>query len=213
MRRVLLYISLFLLLSTAVTSFGWYLSCNKPCDPEIIEVKGDTVFIQPTPIAVTPPDSAKKPKQGFIARIFHKDEHKVKEGENLYRIGLKYGLTAEELRLANKLQNYDIKAGQWLKIPAPSSRDTVYTYAKEFGDSTVKGTVYTQSYGAILSQSVTWESLAYKEKNRLFMGASLDDKRNLHGMGAYEFKSGWMVTGQIGVFDRSYQVGVLKRFK
>lgn len=217
MIRILFYTCLFLLLSTALTSFGWYLACNKPCDPEIVQVKGDTVYIQPEAIGQVIPLQEDTVKQAipFIKRIFGGNErdkrHKVKEGQNLYRIGLAYNLTAEELRIANKLENYDIKAGQWLTIPKKTIQDTVYTYEKSFSDSAVKGTVWTQSFGPILSQSIKWESLAIKPKNRLFGGLGMDDRNRIYGMGAYEMKSGWLVTGAVG--DGRYQFGVLKRIK
>lgn len=206
MVRILFYTCLILLLSTALTSFGWYLSCNKPCDPEIIITEGDTVYIQPEPIWVMNPFKSKILPQGN-PRV----GHKVKKGENLYRIGLKYGLTAEELRLANKLANYDIKAGQRLTIPKPSEKDTVYTYHKEFGDSTVKGSIWTQSYGPILSQSVEWKTSLIKPKTRYFGGVSLDDQNRLNGIGAIELKSGFMITGQFG--QSGYQIGFLKRLR
>lgn len=206
MVRILFYTCLILLLSTALTSFGWHLACNKPCDPEIIITQGDTVYIQPEPVWVMNPFKSKILPQGN-PRV----GHKVKKGENLYRIGLKYGLTAEELRLANKLSTYDIKAGQRLTIPKPSEKDTVYTYHKEFGDSTVKGSVWTQSYGPILSQSVEWKTSLIKPKTRLFGGVSLDDQNRINGIGAIELKSGFMITGQFG--QSGYQIGFLKRLK
>lgn len=225
MVRILFYTCLFLLLSTALTSFGWYLACNKPCDPEIIITQGDTVWIKPEPIAVFPVtnnsniSNISNYSSGFSnlfkSKILPQGNprvgHKVKKGENLYRIGLKYGITAEELRLANKLANYDIKTGQRLTIPKPSEKDTVYTYHKEFGDSTVKGSIWTQSYGPILSQSVEWKISLIKPKTRLFGGVSLDDQNRLNGIGAIELKSGFMITGQFG--QSGYQVGFLKRLK
>lgn len=207
MVRILFYTCLILLLSTALTSLGWYLSCNKPCDPEIIITEGDTVWIKPEPVWVMNPFKDKV----IPAKRAENKRHKVRTGENLYRIGLKYGLTAEELRLANKLANYDIKAGQRLTIPKPSEKDTVYTYHKEFGDSTVKGSVWTQSYGPILSQSVEWKTSLIKPKTRLFGGVSLDDQNRLNGIGAIELKSGFMITGQFG--QSGYQIGFLKRLK
>jgi len=211
MTRILFYTCLILLLSTALTSFGWYLSCNKPCDTEYITVKGDTVYINPEPVNGWDYRSLKT-KNGVIARLLgHKGEHKVKEGQNLYRIGLAYNLTAEEIRLANNLKNYDIKAGQWLKIPEKTIKDTVYTYQKEFGDSAVKGTVWTQSYGKILSQSVEWKTSLIKPKNRIFGGVTVGEFRHVGLVGAYELKSGWLLTGQVGT--GGYQVGVLKRLK
>lgn len=43
--------------------------------------------------------------------------HIVLPKENLYRIGLRYGCTAEHLRLLNGLSDYSIKIGQRLIVP------------------------------------------------------------------------------------------------
>ena len=43
--------------------------------------------------------------------------HKVAQGENLYRIGLKYGVSAEEIRLVNGFKDYTIYVGQSILIP------------------------------------------------------------------------------------------------
>ena len=54
---------------------------------------------------------AKTTKNGFIS-------HKVKSGESLYSIASKYpGITAQDLRKANKLSSTKIMPGQVLKIP------------------------------------------------------------------------------------------------
>ena len=45
--------------------------------------------------------------------------YSVVAGDNLYSIGLRYGLTAEELMRANELDSTIIKPGQELVIPAP----------------------------------------------------------------------------------------------
>lgn len=216
-----------LLISTVLTSFGWYLSCNKPCDPEIITVKGDTVYLKPEPvsvIAISDNVNTTPPKQGILS-VFHRkvNYHKVKEGENMYRIGLKYGIPAITLQAFNKRSTFDIKAGEWLYIGTPKERDSalaqlkadsIYTYEKEFGDKAVKGRVITQSTGPMLSQSIYWESLADKPRNRLFVGGSVDRLRTLSAMGAFELKSGIMVTGQVGVIgSNNVQIGILKRIK
>lgn len=43
--------------------------------------------------------------------------HTVAPKENLYRIGLKYGISAEEIRLFNGFADYTIFAGQQILIP------------------------------------------------------------------------------------------------
>lgn len=44
--------------------------------------------------------------------------HKVKAGENLYKIATRNGITVDQLKAANGLKNNDIKVGQTLKIPS-----------------------------------------------------------------------------------------------
>lgn len=43
--------------------------------------------------------------------------HTVAAKENLYRIGLKYGYSAEEIRIHNNLPDYTIRVGQIINIP------------------------------------------------------------------------------------------------
>jgi LysM repeat protein len=43
--------------------------------------------------------------------------HKVSQGENLYRIGLKYGCSAEDIRVLNSFKDYTIYVGQNILIP------------------------------------------------------------------------------------------------
>ena len=80
--------------------------------------------------------------------------HTVKKGENIYRIGLAYGVTQQEIYMANPdIQTGTIKEGQILKIPAVSvpnppqlnnqnldfkeykvkKHDTEYSISKQFG--------------------------------------------------------------------------------
>lgn len=70
------------------------------------------------------------PGTGGAATTAPSGTHVVQRGENLYRIGLKYGLTVTELMAANGLVNPNqIYAGQVLKIqsagaPAPANEPT-----------------------------------------------------------------------------------------
>jgi murein DD-endopeptidase MepM/ murein hydrolase activator NlpD len=48
-------------------------------------------------------------------------EYTVQKGDNLYRIGLKYGMTAEEIMALNNLSNNTLMIGQRLKVIAPGS--------------------------------------------------------------------------------------------
>jgi lipoprotein NlpD len=55
-------------------------------------------------------------------------EHRVKPGENLYRIGLAYGVSHQELARANDLRNPDrIEVGQVLRIPGANRELPVNT--------------------------------------------------------------------------------------
>ena len=52
--------------------------------------------------------------------------HIVQPGENLFRIGLRYGVTAAQLQAANQLPNITIFVGQQLRIP-PAVAVTIST--------------------------------------------------------------------------------------
>jgi lipoprotein NlpD len=55
-------------------------------------------------------------------------EHRVKPGENLYRIGLAYGVTHQQLAEANSLRNPDrIEIGQVIRIPGANRELPVNT--------------------------------------------------------------------------------------
>ncbi len=217
-----------LLISTVLTSFGWYLSCNKPCDPEIITVKGDTVYLKPEPVSVislNEKSDTNHQKGGLLSGLYRKvNYHKVKKGETIYGIATRgYGIPAISLMQLNGLTSDTIQPNQKLYVGTPEQRDSIrqslksdslYTYEKEFGDKAVKGRVITQSTGPMLSQSIYWESRADKPRNRLFVGGSVDRLRTLSAIGAFELKSGIMVTGQVGVIGtNNVQIGVLKRIK
>ncbi|MDN5364496.1 MAG: N-acetylmuramoyl-L-alanine amidase [Eubacteriales bacterium] len=53
--------------------------------------------------------------------------YRVQTGDNLYRISQKFGVTVEELKKANALQDNTIYAGQVLQIPASSQLHVVQT--------------------------------------------------------------------------------------
>lgn len=66
--------------------------------------------VEPTAAPVAPEPTA--PSTGETIHI-------VQAGENLFRIGLRYGFTAEELAAYNNIPNVDrIYVGQELRIPA-----------------------------------------------------------------------------------------------
>jgi LysM repeat protein len=67
----------------------------------------------PTPLPPAPEPTA-APTQASTGETIHI----VQAGENLYRIGLRYGFTAEELAAYNGITNPDrIDVGQQIRIP------------------------------------------------------------------------------------------------
>jgi hypothetical protein len=231
-KKRLLYIGVVLsiLLWSIVATRGWYTSAHKKCpDAETIVLR-DTIYKYPLPTAVISPKDTvagpNKTKVGkYIAKILGKEnKHKVKSGENLYRIGLKYGMTAEQLRILNNLPDYNIEAGQWIYLGTIEERlatapkvDSVYTYEQTFGDSTnITGTVTTQSYGPIESMMVHYELMgSLKPRNKFYVGGGADFDRNLYVGGAYATKDGWLFTGNASLTEKRYMIGVAKelRFK
>lgn len=223
MTRILFYTCVVLLLSTALTSFGWFLACNKPCDPEIITLKGDTVFIAPEPVSVIGLQDVPLKKSWFrqVIPLKEKTTHKVKRGETLYGIATRtYGIPVSALMSMNKLTSDTLKSGYTLTIGTSEQRDSIrkslksdslYTYEKTLNDSSVKITVLTQSKDEVLYQSIKYELKAVKQKNRLFIGLGYDG--TVSGMGAYELKGGWLTTLGYNPTFGSVQFGVMKRIK
>lgn len=222
--RILSYIVAFLLIALCITSGGWWLCCNKPCDPEIITVKGDTVFIAPEPVNVIGlqefPDL--KPKHGLFKRK-ERTTHTVKYGETLYGLSTrKYGIPVAAMIALNGLKSDQLTEGQTLKIGTAAERDSIrksyhadslYTYEKQYGDSAIKISVYTQSTGPMLSQSIRYELTATKPRNRLFIGVGYDAMTGVSALGAYELKTGWLTTAGYNPTFGSVQLGVLKRIR
>ena len=69
-------------------------------------------------LAAKAPEKAKQQTQTASKQDNNYISHKVKSGESLYSIASKYpGITAQDLRKANKLPNSKIMPGQVLKIP------------------------------------------------------------------------------------------------
>ena len=57
--------------------------------------------------------------------------HRVRSGENLYRISLKYAVSVEQIRRLNGLQNNNIAVGQLLKIKKVNRSSAVETPAEK----------------------------------------------------------------------------------
>lgn len=75
-------------------------------------------FSEVTPVAATPDNPASGCGENVV--------HVVQAGENLFRIGLRYGTTVDAIVAANQLANRDvIYAGQQLVIPCPTNNPGV----------------------------------------------------------------------------------------
>lgn len=221
MRRVLLYISLFLLLSTAVTSFGWYLSCNKPCDPEIIyktiEAKAD--WTRPTYIPTAIDTNPKVPKQGLISKVIHGNhpgKHIVKKDQNLYRISLMYGVPVVDIMAANGLTSTNIEVGQPLIIPNPTTkRDSMYTAQI---DTTINGTdVQISTQGPCPPDIISLQFLnkTLQPAWHLYGGVGLNDRRVLSAKGMFIPKKGRVAyTADYSILgEKSFEAGIMYQLK
>jgi len=76
------------------------------------------VEASPTPLPVAPVDPTAAPVIDPTAAPSGETIHVVQAGENLFRIGLRYGFTAQELATYNNIPNVDIiSIGQEIRIP------------------------------------------------------------------------------------------------
>lgn len=104
-------------------------NAQMPCDSISASAPVDSVNIQSESSRVAEafadspaPEKPAKAKSREGKRNTRKDApaktHKVKAGENLYKIATRNGITVDQLKAANGLKNNDIKVGQTLKIPS-----------------------------------------------------------------------------------------------
>lgn len=132
-----------------------------------------------------------KPKRGLIDKVLGKREnsHRVQEGENLYRIALKYNTTWPKLMELNPslMSANDIKAGDWIYIGTVAERyvppsdstlasDSTYYYDEYYGNDTLNATVKTASYGPLISQSVEINykpTIIERRRNLVYVGGGL----------------------------------------
>lgn len=214
-------VSLVLFCLLLISCFGWYLSCNKPCDPDIIyktiEAKAD--WTRPTYIPTAIDTSPEVPKQGMISKIIHgkhPGRHIVKKDQNLYRISLMYGVPVVDIMAANGLTSTDIKVGQALIIPKPTTkRDSMYTAQV---DTSINGTdIQIITQGPCPPDIISLQTLS-KTINpawRLYGGVGIDSRRVLSAKGVFIPK-----TGRIGytadyavIGEKRFQIGVLYQLK
>ena len=77
------------------------------------------VEASPTPLPAPPVDPTAAPVIDPTAAPSGETIHVVQAGENLYRIGLRYGCTPEQLAAHNSIPNVNvISVGQEIRIPA-----------------------------------------------------------------------------------------------
>ncbi len=108
------------------------------------EIAPTQAVVAETPAPSTPAPSPVPASPSTASGIYHT----VQSGENLFRIGLRYGATVDAIVAANNLPDRgSVRAGQVLLIPVSPSAgavtyvvqpgDTVYSIARRFG-ATVK---------------------------------------------------------------------------
>ena len=76
--------------------------------------------------------------------------HKVSKGESLGKIAERYGITVDELKLANGLKSNNIQVGQRLKVPKTkeSNNDTTTIHTVKSGESL---SLIAERYGVTVS--------------------------------------------------------------
>ena len=223
----------FLVILIIILSLGFL--CNVPKStydkPVIYTEYRDTSKAQLQPQIIVPnfSDTTKKvePKQSFFNSLLgkRKNYHKVKAGENLYRLSLKYNTTVQRLMEMNRLSNTNIEKGEWLyvgtqeeRLVLPTKIDSTYHYEEKYGNDTLSAVVKTDAIGPIQTQYVTITSKPIQvEKTHIFTGIefSSDPLQPINiGLGL-DHKSGWTVLGKTTLIgaDRYYQLGVYKDIK
>lgn len=234
-------LTLFIILSM-VEAVVIYFCKSKEC-PELVHINK---FIESDstlkPIAVIPvinskfdtlfdvPLSVHKKKPTLKQRVTGKHNyHKVKKGENLYRIGLLYKVPYKFLMEVNKFKTVDIESGQWIYLGNEDDRlayvsrqakkieaDSLYIYNKRYGDSLNYAMVYTEAFGPILTQSVDlhFSTLRTKQKRFGFGVAVSNSYYSPYEIQGGYFKNNTLFTGGVGLGKRTIvKIGVLKLIK
>jgi len=242
MRTLLTYLLFFFVL--VALGEGLYIWLHKCKCPEIEPV--EAVYLAREPLSkdsivpetvIAIPDSKfdtlfsevkmERPKK----KLFQKENwHRVKRGENLYRIGLKYGVPYEFLMQINNMKTPDIKVGQQIYLGTVEQRkaylsklvkekgisaDSLYIYNKYYGDSLFGAEVYTESFGPINNQVVTLKYTPFERpKNHIYLGVKTDFQNSVSLQGAFINKKGWGLTGATNLYNApTLEVGFLKKIK
>ena len=216
----------FILLSIGL---GTYIYFRKPeCPPATVVAKGHSTYITPTPTHTT--DTVYIESKPTLKRkitnalgITNPNTHKVKSGETMYHIANRlYNIPTIDLMNLNKRTTFDLRVGDILYVGTAKDRDSIRaqygdttraTYTKAFGDSVnIKGSVTTEVVGRMLSQDIHYELLGkYKPRNTLGVGTEIGLKdRSVNGLVNYRLKTGWTITGEIGITQEDYRVGITK---
>lgn len=167
-----------------------------------------------------------KVKQSIFNHILGRREnyYKVKKGDNLYRLSLKYNTTVERLMKLNNISTPDIEKGQWLYIGTQEERfvvsdtkDSLYHYSETYGNDTLKAIVETNTIGPIQDQSVKIESKPIyidKKRSSILIGSDFSNNPNqpVDFVVGYNTKKGWLYTGRTSFLgsNRYYGIGVYK---
>ena len=217
------YLIILLLLTVGVL-YGLWNRCVQ--NPVIVEKPVRIFETHPSPvpdIVLTPRDTTIKivPKKKVSYGSSRTNYHRVKRGENLYRISLRYGTTVDRLKELNHLFTDEIKKGAWIYIGTEAERailnDSIYTYSEYFGNDTLNATVHTQSLGKILNQSVDLYSkpiISYRSSLLGGVELSSNSSAPINLMLGYRTKNGLSIIGSTNLYNpdgkRFYSVGVLK---
>jgi LysM repeat protein len=119
---------------------------SEPVSEEVAEETSEEVAEEPEAVAEAEPaeDVADEPADETSAEATTPGVHTVARGENLYRIGLQYGISWVRLAQFNNITNPNrITVGQQIRIPGPSdpvpqptpSPHTETTYIVQAGDN------------------------------------------------------------------------------
>jgi LysM repeat protein len=74
----------------------------------------------------------------FVAEGFA-ESYRIKKGDTLYSISIKYKLSIEEIKEANGLEDDSLRAGEFITIPVPEGSPTRDPkFVEEVGDSTLR---------------------------------------------------------------------------
>ena len=102
--------------AAAIAPTGEALDIAIPQLSKLIEIHEASAVATPVPTAA--PTAVAEPGAGELAAGVY---YRIQQGENLFRLALRFGCTAEEIAAANGItEMYSVPAGMVLHIPVPS---------------------------------------------------------------------------------------------